>query len=276
MTRGRKIFSPRKFRLAVPALLTIALLLTCAFAEKFCPYEPDEQNFSISLQPPSADHPAGTDQWGRDMLSRIFTGLRTSVFSTLALVAIACGLGTFAGVASAWCGGAVDSVLMRISDACLALPGLVFALAIAGILGGGIGNAVLALAAVTWPKYARLARSRARSLKNSPFILAARQSGCTDLSVMTRHVLPNIAGPVAVTASLDVGTMMTELAALSFLGLGAQPPTAELGSMMSAGRSMIQTYPWVVLGPGIAIFFAVAIFNLLGDALRDSLDPRSR
>ncbi len=148
MTRCRKIFSPRKFRLMVPALLVVALLLSCVFAQNFCPYEPDEQNFSASLQPPSAEHPAGTDQWGRDMLSRIFTGLRTSVFSTLALVALACGVGTFAGLISAWCGGAVDSVLMRISDACLALPGLVFALAIAGILGGGIGNAVLALAAV--------------------------------------------------------------------------------------------------------------------------------
>ncbi len=270
-----KNFSARKFRLVVPALLVLVLLLTCCFAERFCSHEPDEQNFSVSLQRPSAEHPAGTDQWGRDMLSRIFTGARTSVFSTLALVALACGVGTFAGVVSAWCGGAIDSVLMRISDACLALPGLVFALAIAGILGGGLENAVFALAAVSWPKYARFARSRTRSLKNSDFIFAARQSGCSDFQIMIRHVLPNIAGPIAVTASLDVGTMMMELAGLSFLGLGAQPPTAELGSMMSAGRSMIQTYQWVVIGPGVAIFIAVAIFNLLGDALRDSLDPRS-
>jgi peptide/nickel transport system permease protein len=158
---------------------------------------------------------------------------------------------------------------------CLAFPGLVFALAIAALLGGGVGNAVIALAVISWPKYARVARSQTLALKNVPFVLAARLSGCTSLQMILRHILPNILGPILVTAMLDIGTMMMELAGLSFLGLGAQPPTAEWGNMMSGGRSMLQTYPWLVLSPGLAIFVTVVIFNLLGDTVRDYMDPKN-
>lgn len=262
-----------KKRLCFFLLLAAALMIVVIFAEHICPFDPNEQAFS-PLEPPSAMHPAGTDRLGRDMLSRILVGLQTSVLSTLSLVAIIAVAGTVVGVLCGHLGGAVDSLVMRISDICLALPSLVFALAIAALLNGGLQNAVIALAAVSWPKYARLARSETLRLEGEDYIAAARLAGCSSVQIIWRHILPNIAGPILVTAALDVGTMMMELAALSFLGLGAMPPTAELGNMMSAGRSMLQIHAWAVMGPGIAIFAAVAIFNLLGDATRDYLDPR--
>lgn len=254
--------------------LTILLMLVVIFANQLCPYDPNAQDFSI-LEAPSAAHPAGTDRLGRDMLSRILVGLQNSVLSTLILVVVITLVGTAAGILCGHLGGAADVLIMRISDVCLAFPGLVFALAIAALLGGGLLNAMLALALVSWPKYARLARSQTMALENTDFVAAAKLSGDTSLQLIVRHILPNIAGTMIITAVLDIGTMMMELAGLSFLGLGAQPPTAELGNMMSGGRSMLQTSPWVILGPGIAIFVAVAVFNLLADTLRDYMDPKS-
>ena len=150
-----------------------------------------------------------------------------------------------------------------------------FALAIAALLGGGLDNAVFALAVISWPKYARIARSQTLAQKNTNYIAAAQLAGNHSLAILVKHILPNCMGPILVTSMLDIGTMLMELAGLSFLGLGAQPPTAELGNMMSGGRSMLQTYPWVIIGPGIAIFIVVVIFNLLGDTVRDYLDPRN-
>ena len=163
---------------------------------------------------------------------------------------------------------------MRRSDIFLAFPGMVFAIAAASVMSGGIMNAVAALAFVSWPKYARIARSQVLTIKNAPYISAARLAGSGTGKIILKHIVPNIAGPVIVTAVLDIGTMMMEIAGLSFLGLGATPPTAEWGSMMSNGRSMLQTSPWVILAPGCAIFLTVMVFNLLGDTVRDILDPR--
>ena len=261
-------------RLAVFTALFALLMLAVLFARQLCPYDPDAQIFSV-LEPPSAEHICGTDRHGRDMFSRILVGLRTSVLSTLTLVVIITVVGTAVGVVCGYRGGIVDSLLMRVSDVCLAFPGLVFAMAIAALLNGGLQNAVIALAAISWPKYARIARSRTLAVKDTDYIAASRLSGCTAAQLILRHILPNIMGPILVTSVLDIGTMMMELAGLSFLGLGAQPPTAELGNMMSGGRSMLQTYPWVILGPGAAIFVAVVIFNLLGDTVRDYLDPKN-
>lgn len=264
-----------KTRLVVFLILAAGLLLTAVFAQQICPYDPNAQDTSISLQPPSAAHPAGTDRFGRDMFSRILVGLQTSVLATLSLVVIITLVGTVLGVLCGYYEGVLDSVVMRISDVCLAFPGLVFALAIAALLNGGLHNAVLALAVISWPKYARIARSQTLAQKSTNYIAAAKLAGSSSRQIIVKHILPNCAGPILVTAMLDIGTMLMELAGLSFLGLGAQPPTAELGNMMSGGRSMLQTYPWVILGPGIAIFIVVVIFNLLGDTVRDYLDPRN-
>lgn len=264
-----------RVRLTLFLILTAALLLVAIFADKIVPYDPYAQDLSKSLLPPSAEHWMGTDRYGRDMFSRVVVGAQTSIFSTLALVGVISVFGTAVGTLCGYYGGAMDSVVMRISDVCLAFPGLVFALAIAALLGGGVGNAVLALAVISWPKYARVARSQTLALKNSGFVAAARLSGDSSMQMILRHILPNILGPILVTTMLDIGTMMMELAGLSFLNLGAQPPTAEWGNMMSGGRSMLQTYPWLVLSPGFAIFLSVVIFNLLGDTVRDYMDPKN-
>ena len=256
-------------------VLAVLLILAAVFSDRLCPYDPNAQDLTSAMQPPGPAHLMGTDTYGRDMLSRVISGARASIFSTFILVAVISVFGTAVGVLCGYFGGIVDSLMMRISDICLAFPGLVFAMAVAAVLGGGIQNAVIALAVISWPKYSRIARSQTLALKNVPYIHAAILAGDSAGQLMIRHILPNMLGPVLVTAMLDIGTMMMELAGLSFLGLGAQIPTAEWGSMMSTGRSMLQTYPWVVLSPGIAIFLSVVIFNLLGDTVRDYLDPKN-
>lgn len=264
-----------KIRLYVFIALAACILLTAIFADQLCPYDPNAQDLMSALQPPSMAHLMGTDRFGRDMLSRVIAGARTSVLSTLTLVGIITVFGTVIGVICGFFGGVIDAVVMRISDICLAFPGLVFALAVAAVLNGGITNAVIALAVISWPKYSRVARSQTLTLKSSPYVHAALLAGDNPLQVIIRHIFPNMLGAILVTAMLDIGTMMMELAGLSFLNLGAQPPTAEWGSMMSSGRSMLQTYPWMVLSPGIAIFLSVVIFNLLGDTVRDYMDPKN-
>ena len=264
-----------RMKLFLFAALAATLLLITIFAKDICPYDPYAQDLSQAMQPPSAAHPMGTDTYGRDMLSRVLIGAQTSISSTFALVAIITVFGTIVGIFCGYYGGVVDSVMMRISDICLAFPGLVFAMAVAAILNGGVQNAVIALALISWPKYSRIARSQTLSMKSLPYMQAAQLAGDSTLQMILRHVLPNIVGPILVTSMLDIGTMMMEIAGLSFLGLGAQPPVAEWGSMMSSGRSMLQTYPWIVLSPGLAIFVSVVIFNLLGDTIRDYMDPKN-
>ena len=265
-----------KTRLIVFAALAMLLIVCSFFSEYLTPYDPYLQNLDIAKQPPSKAHPLGTDRYGRDMLSRVIAGSRASIFSTLLLVAVVTVLGTAVGVTCGWAGGLTDTVLMRISDVFLAFPGLVFALAVAGSLGGGLQNAVIALAAISWPKYARIARSQTLSQKESQWMKAVRLSGSSTGKIVFKHILPNILGPILVTAVLDIGTMMMELAALSFLGLGAKPPIPEWGSMMSDTRSLMTTSPWIPFSPGIAIFLSVMIFNFLGDTIRDYADPKSR
>ena len=265
-----------KARLVVFGLLALTLILCSIFSEQLCPCDPYLQDLSNAKAAPSAAHLFGTDRYGRDMLSRVIVGSRTSIFSTLLLVAVITAIGTAVGVLCGWFGKWPDTVLMRVSDVFLAFPGLVFALAVAGVLGGGLHNAIIALAAISWPKYARIARSQTLSQKGTPWMKAAVLSGSGTAKLVFRHILPNIIGPILVTSMLDIGTMMMELAGLSFLGLGAKPPTAEWGSMMSDTRSLLTTVPWVTFAPGLAIFVSVIIFNLLGDTIRDFADPRAR
>lgn len=265
-----------KPKFIVLSILVLTLLAVAAFAPHLVPYDPYAQDLGNALQPPTAEHLLGTDRYGRDMLSRVIMGSQTTVYSALLLVVIITVVGTAVGVFCGYLGGRLDGLVMRISDVFLAFPGMVFAIAVAGVMGGGVINAVVALACISWPKYARLARSQVIALKGAPYIAAARLAGSGTGKIIRKHVLPNIAGPMIVTAVLDIGTMMMEIAGLSFLGLGAMPPIAEWGSMMSNGRSMLQTSPWVILAPGCAIFLTVILFNLLGDTVRDLLDPRQK
>ena len=258
------------------SILAAALLICSIIAPLLCPYDPYAQDLSKSLQPPSAEHWLGTDRYGRDLLSRVIIGSQTSIYSTLILVAFMTVVGTVLGILAGLYGGILDTIIMRISDIFLAFPGLVFALAVAGALGGGVQNAIIALAAVGWPKFARLARSQTLAQKKQQYIDAARLSGNGTFKIIIWHLLPNIIGPIIVTAVLDIGTSMMEIAGLSYLGLGAMPPVAEWGSMMSGAREFIQTDPWVAFAPGIAIFISVVIFNMFGDTVRDYFDPRQR
>ena len=274
--RVQKVKKSRiEIKLFVFVTAAVLLLLSAVFARQLCPFDPYEMDLSIANLKPGADHIMGTDQYGRDLFSRILMGGQTSIFSTLTLVATISVSGTIVGVTCGFSGGFFDTFVMRISDICLAFPGLVFALAVAALLKGGVAGAVIALAVISWPKYARIARSQTLAQMNTAYIHAAKLSGSSSVQIILRHILPNTMGPVLVTAMLDIGTMMMELAGLSFLGLGAQPPTAEWGSMMSAGRSMLQIYPWQILCPGFAIVVTVIIFNLLGDTIRDFMDNDS-
>ena len=265
-----------RFRLKLFLVLAVVLLLAALFSRQLCPYDPDLQNLTEAMKPPGLSHPFGTDRYGRDLLSRVLVGGRTSIFSALFLVLVTAMTGTVVGMTAGWAGGILDTRLMRLTDLFLAFPGLVFALAVAGVLGGGLGNAVLALAVVGWPKFARLSRSLTLAEKEKTYLCAARLSVNGPLKLLFFHVLPTISGQILVTAVLDIGTMIMELAGLSFLGLGVKPPMAEWGSMINDGRSMLQVAPWMVLAPGIAVFVTVMIFNLLGDAVRDELSPGQR
>ncbi len=267
MNRKRK-----KIKFILLLILVGILLFVAAFASHLTPYDPYEQDLANALAKPDAAHLFGTDRYGRDMLSRVILGAQTTVFSSLLLVLIITVVGTAIGMLCGYFGGKLDDLLMRISDVFLAFPGMVFAIAVAGVLSGGLKGAVVALACISWPKFARLARSQVLTVKEMPYIAAAKLTGCSSGKILMKHIFPNIAGTMIVTAVLDIGTMIMELAGLSFLGLGATPPVAEWGSMMSNGRSMLQTCPWIILAPGAAIFITVALFNLLGDTVRDVLD----
>lgn len=255
-------------------LLVLLVLFVAVFAPWLAPQDPFEGEMSMVLQPPSAEHLLGTDKLGRDTFSRLIYGTSTSLFMTICLVFLTAGVGAAVGITSGYFGGRVEMVLMRFADMMLSFPGVVLAIAIAGILGGSIVNTILALVAVSWAKYARLVRSLVIKLRNNDFITAAQVNGTKTFDILTRHILPNVLPMVVITGAMDIGTMMMEIAGLSFLGFGAQPPTPGWGLMLNEGRQFIQTQPMMMIYPGLAIFIVVAIFNLWGDALRDVLDPR--
>lgn len=256
--------------------LLLALMLGVMLAEYLIPWDAYAQDLSMAQQPPSAVHLLGTDRYGRDMLARVLVGGRTSIWGALVVVLLITAIGAGIGTGSGWYGGRIEQAWMGLSDVFLAFPGLVLALAVAGVSGGGMLQAILALVAIGWPKYARLSRRLTVSLKEQPYIDIARMRGISSWKIMGGHILPNMAGPLLTTAVLDIGTMMMELAALSFLGLGVKPPTPEWGAMMSEGRRFLQLSPWMVMAPGAAMCLTVGLFHLLGEALRDAFDPRER
>ena len=251
--------------------LTAAGLLICVaiFADFLTPFDPYAQDLSNALTPPNEKNLLGTDRYGRDVLSRVIVGSQTTLLAALTLLAVMATVGSLIGAVCGYKGGRLDTCLMRLSDVFLAFPQMVFAIAAAGALGGGLLNAAAALAIIGWPKYARISRGLVLAIRSMPYLDAAKMAGSSSTAILFVHVLPNIAGTLLVTAALDIGTIIMELAGLSFLGLGAMPPTAEWGAMVNNGRSMLQTAPWVILAPGTAIFITVATFNLLGDKLRD-------
>lgn len=263
-----------KLNLIISVVLTAILLAICIIAPYVVPYDPNAQDLSISLSAPSSAHLFGTDKFGRDVFSRVLCGGAPSIFGSIIIVIIVTVIGVAFGVAAGYFGGRVDSFISKITDIFLAFPGMVLAVAIAGMLGIGIVNAIIALVAVRWTKFARLARSKAISIKENTFIQACKVSGLSDFNIIVKHIIPNIMGEIMITVMLDVGVTMLELAGLSFLGLGVAPPTAEWGYMLNEGRSYLQTCPWIVLYPGCAIIITVMILNYLGDSIRDFLDPR--
>ncbi|WP_295282261.1 ABC transporter permease [Veillonella sp.] len=236
------------------------------------PFDPYEQVLSEVLQGPDASHWLGTDQYGRDMVARILAGGRVTVGLTLAITVTIAVMGTLLGIMSAYMDGFMSRLITLFINVALAVPSLGFALAIAAVLGGGMGNAALALICVAWPKYARLARSLTLQVKAAPYIKIASLQGQTKWGIFYYHIMPQIAGPLVVTAVLDIGVILMELAGLSFLGLGAMPPMAEWGSMLSLNRSLLQTAPWLLLAPGGAIVVTVAYFHYVGENLRQYFD----
>lgn len=255
-------------------LLVVLLIALVVLAPVIAPYNPLEAVMKDANQAPSMAHLFGTDKLGRDVLSRILYGGAHSLSSVLALVAIIFCVGTFLGLVAGYFGGIIDTVIMRIADMMISFPGVILAIAIAGIMGGSLVNAMIALTAVTWTKYARLSRSMVLKIRKRDFVDAAIVSGGTSSHILWSHIMPNVMPILVITAVADIGAMMMELAGLSFLGFGSQPPAPEWGLMLNEGRQQLQTAPWLMIFPGLAIFISVVIFNLWGDALRDVLDPR--
>ena len=267
----------RKNPLSLAGLgVIVALVIAAVVAPYAAPYDPIATDPMNRLQAPSPHHPLGTDQLGRDILSRLLYGARISIRIALIVVALAGVSGTLIGVLCGYLGGWVDNLLMRITDMFMAFPQLILAMAISSALGPSLENVVIAVSMTEWTFFARLARSRAIAVREEDYVEAARAMGATGWRVLARHVLPMCLSPVIVQATLEMGGIIRTAASLGFLGLGAQPPTPEWGVMVADGRNYLPTAWWACVFPGLAIMFTVLGFNLLGDGIRDILDPRMR
>jgi ABC-type dipeptide/oligopeptide/nickel transport system permease subunit len=257
------------------AIVLVSVVLMAVFAPLLAPYDPLKQDLSNLLATPDAQHLFGTDNNGRDVLSRVIWGTRVSLMAGIVAVGLAVLVGCSIGLAAGFWGGQVDGVLMRLIDAVLSFPALVLALALGAVLGAGLGGVLIALGVVYTPTFARLMRGQVLSIRTRDYVQAARVLGGADLWILLRHILPNASTPIVVQASLSVGFAILAEASLSFLGLGVQPPEPSWGSMINTGRGYLQQAPWMVFGPGAALFVTVLGLNFVGDAVRDALDPRS-
>ena len=255
------------------ATIGVVWLLVAALAPFVAPHDPLEQSF-VAFSPPSSDHLFGTDELGRDVFSRVVYGARISLPLGLLLVVLASTIGGLLGAVAGYFRGWVDGAVMRTADLVFAFPAIILAMVVTAALGRGLTNAVLALVIVAWPSYARVVRSLVLSVGESEYVWATRLLGASSRRALARDVLPNVVGPVLVLATLDVGNAILLLSGLSFLGLGAQPPAAEWGSMVATGTQFFQFW-WMGTFPGLAIFTAVLAFNFIGDSLRDVFDPRT-
>jgi peptide/nickel transport system permease protein len=267
----------RRDKAAVAGLVIIlALILVAIFAPAIAPHSPTDQSFIDKLKPPSRTHPMGTDEFGRDTLSRVIYGSRVALRVGLVPVVFALVIGVAAGLAAGYYSGLTDQVVMRLVDILLAFPWLLLAIGIVAILGPGINNVIIAVAIIYVPAFARIVRSSVLSIKEKEYVEAARAIGQPDLQIMTRHILRNAWAPIIVLATLSIGQAIIYAAGLSFIGLGTQPPAADWGVMLKSGHEFLRDSPWMGLFPGLAILVTVLAFNLFGDGLRDALDPRIR
>lgn len=258
--------------------IVLGFFVLAAFGPWIVPYPADAtgaMNLANRLQPPSAQHWFGTDEMGNDLFSRVVLATRTSLWVGLTIVGVATLVGVPLGIAAGYLGGLVRGVIMRLTDVFLSVPGIVLALAIVAALGPGILNGIIALSIVWWPGYVRLVEAKALSLRNEPFVEAARAVGASHARILAVHILPNCASPIIVKASMDMGLAILAAASLGFIGLGAKPPAPEWGAMISVARTYMPNWWWYAVFPGLAIYLTVLGFNLFGDGLRDILDPKS-
>lgn len=270
---ARRLLRNKSFMIGGSVVLLFLLL--ALFPGLFTPYDPLLTDLAIRLEPPSAAHWFGTDDLGRDTLTRVVYGARISLLVGLVSVLIAMAIGTAIGVIAGYYGGVVGEVLMRGIDIVLAFPSILLAILIVAILGPGLTNAMIAIGIVNVPIYARLLRSTTLQIRGLEFIEAAHAVGVSNTTIIMKHILPNCLSPLIVQATLGIGAAILETAGLGFLGLGVQPPTPEWGTMLSQAKDFIRTAPWILAFPGVAITLVVVAFNLMGDGLRDLLDPRT-
>jgi len=260
----------------IGVVIVLTFFFLCIFGQAIAPHDPYAQDIRGSkFLSPSWTHPLGTDELGRDVFSRILTGTRISLQVAAVVLGFAVVFGTIVGAISGFFGGIVDEILMRFTDMFLAFPALVLAIAIAAVLGKSLTNTMLALATVFWPWYARLVRAQVLSIRERDYVEAARSIGLTSWRLMFRHVLPNAISVVIIQVTLDVGYAILATSSLSFIGLGAQPPSPEWGTMLSTARNFFREAWWYMTFPGVALTLTVFAFNVLGDGLQDALDPRS-
>nr|WP_217806010.1 ABC transporter permease [Sporomusa malonica] len=276
--KSRKAEFFERFKASNSAMIGIimlaVLIFSAVFAPALAPYDPYESNMPNSLKPPTTAHIMGTDELGRDIFSRILYGARISLIVGIEAVTLALICGVILGAVAGFYGGKIDTAIMGVMDIMLSFPSILLAIAFMTVLGRGVEKAVIAIGIVSIPQYARIVRGSVLSVKENVYIMAARAIGSSDRRLIFAHILPNVLAPIIVRATIGVSVAILEAAALGFLGLGVQPPTAEWGTMLGSGRQTIFNAPHIVTFPGVAITLTVMAFNLLGDGLRDVLDPR--
>jgi len=272
----KKIVNRKNYILYIGGFLSVFVLLVTVFGPLFEPYNPTKMELSQKFIAPCREFIFGTDHLGRDIFSRVIEGARVSLAIAGCVVLFSTVLGVVLGMISGYVGGAVDMIVMRVVDALLAFPTIIFALALSTMMGTGQMNLIIAITCIQWTRYARIARGETLMLKNAEYVEAARSIGNNTAQILAKYIFPNVVSKIIILASLDIGTIILYCASLSFLGLGAQPPSPDWGVMISEGKDYIQYAPWLTLFPGLAIAVSALAFNMLGDGLRDLLDPRMK
>ena len=269
----KKLFKSN-YLFTLGVVICLAWILAAIFAPVIAPYDPIAKDLTLRLQPPSAEHWFGTDTFGQDIFSRVIYGGRYSLLAGCLTVVIAGIIGTFYGAIAGYVGGRTDNIMMRISEMILSFPSLVLAMIINAVLGSNLFNTMFALVVVAWPTYARLMRSVVLSVKENEYVTASEALGASRLRILVKEIIPNSISSVLIMATTDIGNQILMFSTLSFLGLGSAPPTPEWGNMLASGRAFMRDEAYLVIAPGLAIFFTILSLNLLGDGLRDALDPR--